>query len=585
MGTARNRLFERISAAKDISRPEPGHHAERGSISPARFGTPTPSGPSSSTRPAADDRGVSVAFVLYLAYHVLALALALWAVVSASRSIPEHRAAHRAWALLAGMLTPLALLVAALSVPLGHPGLRALGVLLPLLTVAGTAASVVTLSGQGFALRLVHLPVLLWNGALAGVYAIRVTQEAFGIDCGTAGTALVAGHAFLQQQVGDPGADSQPLWLHLPLFAPLWLRYQWTHRLALGAASLTATAMLGVFALSMPLAWERAETFRAPRPAGLRAEPDWLGLTVPWLADAAGADEATLRDRRAGWLGLPADVLAFTISPDDLLDEARLAHAQAEIEHARADGRRVIARVVPPAQLRRRPVRDVEALRAELAKTHWLCAERLAPDVVVLFEEPYGALRDAVAQVGTVEDWMAVIRRAAEETRQANPRVATAVTLGNRAPHARLLFERLAGVDSPVDAVGLSLHAEALPPGDVEDALHVWSDWFATDHGPRPVWMLGVGTCPATSGGELGQWNFLARVLEFAGAEPRVQGVCIDTLVDGSEMRGLMTPEGRTRHGWRELRRLVAEPEDRPETGAAPLVEGVGEKPGNGTPR
>ena len=97
--------------------------------------------------------------------------------------------------------------------------------------------------------------------------------------------------------------------------------------------------------------------------------------------------------------------------------------------------------------------------------------------------------------------------------------------------------------------------------------------------------MLGVGTCPATSGGELGQWNFLAQVLEFAGTESRVQGVCIDTLVDGSQMRGLMSPEGRTRHGWRELRRLVTGTGDRPETGAAPLTEGAPQPPGTDSPR
>ncbi len=502
-----------------------------------------------------------MSFVLYIAYHGLALCLCLWAAITALPKVAEHGTAHRAWTLVAALGSPPALFAACFASGLGHPELRPIGAVLPILAIAATWSNTMTLRDQGIGLKLLHAPVVLWNTALAAVMAVRVYQDLTGHDLGTAGTALVAGHAFLQRTVGAPDAMSRPLFLHLPLCLPLCLRYLWPQRLLLWTAAAVSSAMVWGLAVVMPFAWQRTHDLREQAPSAIQGDSA-LGVSVPWAEHLSSADA---RDAwRSEWLGLGAQVLAFAVDQSVFDDPERLQQTRDEITFARTQGRTIVAVVRPSKALYRRPASDLDSFANAMAKTQWLCAEQLVPDVLVLHAGPYGRLLGCRVEIGTVGQWFDRIAHDAQDVRRANPDVRLAVVVETRALHGARLFERLCADDSPVDIVGLSIDLDRATPHDVQVALETWTAWLMRAPGTRPVWVMDTGLSVFSGGGELGQANTLGRLLQFAAREHRVEALVVDQLVDAGTGRGLVTPGGRSRLSYRRLRDFAFQAAPRP---------------------
>lgn len=496
---------------------------------------------------------MSVSLVLWICYHVLAVPMAVWAAVSAAIGGPGVGARQRVWTALSAALLPPALAATALAVPLGHREFGLAGTLLPILTFAVIWANLVALRHARLGAKILHLPILGWNAALCAVYALRAVQEIAGLDAGTPGTSLLTGHAMVQSWVGRADAMSFPVWLHLPICLPVGWSHGWMHRLAFGTCATAATALLGLLTFAMPLAYQRSERFRAPTVAtsGLR-DDQTLAIAVGW--DDPDHSEEERADRRAACESIGANALVFDVDRELFADEVRLRLAREQVAAAREMGWKVVAIARPPRELLRRPAIDVPTLAQEMAQCQWLTAERLAPDVLFLFAGPFGALTRYRAEIGTIDQWTEVLARAAGEVRQANPDVAPAVAIESRALHARRLFARLRDDDSPVASVGLIALPEQLPPDRALATFSVLEEWIESTRGERPIWLVDVGTCPATSGGDVGQWSYIARALALAERRSEIAGVCLRALDDGDgAQRGLRNAFGLHRGAFREL--------------------------------
>lgn len=500
---------------------------------------------------------VSVSLVLWICYHVVALPMAVWSAVSAAIGGPGVGGRQRTWTMLAGGLLPVSLAAAALAVPLGRPEFALGGLVVPVLTFAAIWGNFLVLRGATFLTHLLHVPVVLWNAGLCSIYALRALQELAGLDFGTVGTGLVGGHAMVQGVVGHEEALALPVWLHLPICMPVGRTHGWMHRLAFGACGITSGCLVVMLALAMPVAHSRSAAFRAPVMVPPPLTPaKQLGITMSW--DHPTDDDLRRDGRREAWRAIGASTLVFDVDRALLDDPERLRAARDQLAHARGSGVGVVAIARPPAALLRRPALDVPALAQEMAHVHWLTAERLTPDVLFLFSGPFDDLMRYRVEPGTVEQWYAVIARAADEMRQANPRVVPAVAFQSRALHARGLFDRLRAGDSPVAAVGLVALPEQLPSDRALLTFEVLERWLDEGGGQRPVWLLDVGACPTTSGGQVGQWNYLARALALASRRDDIAGVAMRALDDGEgAQRGLRDVFGSPRQAFRELEARV----------------------------
>lgn len=496
-------------------------------------------------------------FFLWLGYHGVAVTLAVWACVSAIAGRDRHATMHRAWTFCAALLLPPCLLLAALAISLRAPGFWSFAALVPVLTLAAAASNVATLARTGLGTRLLCLPITAWNALLVAVFFVRALADLAGEDAGSFGTALLGGYAALQTVIGRSDALVLPVFLHLPFCLPLATTIGWHHRLAIGAASAWSLACLGLFAVAMPSAHDRASRFRADELATTTTlRPDQvLGVRVAW--DAASDGDAARAEQHALWIGLGARALCIDVDAELFEDPPRLQRVTDELAFARDEHRAVIAIARPPRIRRLLPAASLPAFFDEMAKVHWLCAERLAPDWIVLFDDPFGALVRSRVDLGTVADWIAACERGADDVRRANERCQTMVVIGTRAPHAQRLFEALARRDSPLAAIGISLRIEDLAVEDVQRAFATHDEWLGKPNVQRPVWLIGYGASPADVGGELGQWNHLHRAVAFCASHPGIAGLVVDALQDGDSARGLVTVDGRLRLAYRRLREVA----------------------------
>jgi hypothetical protein len=499
---------------------------------------------------------MSAALLLFGLYTLFAVVCALWAAATAAVRVREHGATHRAWTFLASTLTPPLTAGVALVDVLALPYLRPLVAALPVLVIAGTWSSVMTLRDQGLLLKGLHLPVFTLNVLLAGIYGVRAVQELLGEDLGLIGSAATATHAQLQTWIGHPSADQNPLWLHLPILLPLCLRFRWPHHLLLAIAASIASIVLAVFATVAPFAFQKADSFRRPIegpilvPAGLT-----FGVKVPW-ADRRFDEETLLRWRR-DLLALGIDHVTVEVAPETFEDEPLLRQVLDEIRWARDLGLRLVVVAAPPLQFRLVPARDLRELAAAIGKGQWLAAERLRPDLLVLFSGPFGQLRPLAVRNATLPEWLETIRDSAAAVRQANPSVQVAVSVESRGPHSAELFRHLKAADSPVDVVGLSIFPGDRTLPEVEQTYAGLANWCARTPGDRPVRVFEAGASPYSCGGELGQWHFLAALLLHAHRFRGLTAISIDSLTDREAAVGLTTADGRRRRAWRELAALL----------------------------
>lgn len=505
------------------------------------------------------------ALVIYVLLGAYTLLLICWALASAAARISEHARVHRIGTAAAALLLPPAVAAAAFGPALGEPGAQAALLALPPLVLLCTWANVMTLRDQGFAARFFHAPILAWNLLLASSYAVRAAQDLFGFDLGTYGTAITGAFVEVQTLVGSPRAAANPHWHYLPFALPLWLAYRARHWLVLVATSAVACGLLALLLAAMPGTFHRAQMFRAPI-GEVAAAPAQTLPRLGLLEHVPGPRQTWLPPpvllRHLGALG--ADQVVVALRPEFLGDDEAVQALTAHFAALRQARMEIVVTILPPGRTLSLPAKDLDELAREMAKAQWLAAERLQPDLLVLFSGPYGNLADAALGTSTLEQWQKVITRCAKEARQANAKIRTAVALEGRAPHTRELFRWLRADESPVDVVAFAIEAGTQPLDEIRNDLGVLEDWSRKIPGTRPLLVLTAGTSPQSAGGELGQWHFLRAVLEFAARARGVEAVVLGALADGTATDGLMTARGRERLAVRELRRLLAGPGNQP---------------------
>ncbi len=525
-----------------------------------RLGTPPPF---QLHRENVEKTHVTLSLFLYLLLGGLCTILCLWTAGSAALRVPEHGGGHRFWAFLSASLLPPAVAATVLGVALGHDLLTPLGILLPVLVLAGTWANAVTLRGQSVALRLLHFPVFAFNTLLVGIYTVRIAQDLCGADLTVFGTAVTGAYGLLQDRVGQIGADSNPVWLHLPFLLPICLRYQWPHKIALLLSSAVSCGLLAVLVTAMPFAYTRAKSYWDANPTAVEMSPGFnVGVQVPWALRVAPLEQRQLWRQQI--LELGARSVTFVARPDLFEDHALLDQVEEEIAYAREQGLEIVALAMPPPELLLRPAKDVVDLGEAMAPLHWLLAEKLSPDLLVLFAGPLGQLTHFTTRPGRIDEWMEVYRLRATEVAQANSTVRVAVSLESRAPHAAEMFRRLKASESPVHVVGLSVFPGHHTMDEMEGCLDLLALWCERAPGDKPVRVLETGASPYSHGGEKGQWNFLQTVLEFCAKARNVTGATIVNLTDREMAFGLLAADGRRRYSWHRLRSLLTPPTQPP---------------------
>jgi hypothetical protein len=505
---------------------------------------------------------VSIPFLLFLVITAFCLTLSLWAAASAAMRIAEHGGTHRAWTMVAATLLPPAAAAAALGPIMGWPQLQPVIVVVPILILAGTWSNMMTLRDQGLQLKLLHMPVLAFNASLAGIYSVRAVQELAGFDLGTWGTAITGGHSLLQTWVGQTNSSAQTIWLHLPFLMPLWLQYRWTHKLVLTISSVFSLALLGLLTLLMPLAYQRAEQFRQPLDNSSLEDLPMMGVKVNWGDRILSED---VRDRwRSQFMGMGADCMVIDVSPELFSDQDLFTQTKNEIELARRHGIEIALICRPPMEFSWLPASNLQDFSREMAKLQWLAAERLEPDLLVLFAGPFGRLRSLTHDSPTIEEWREKIVRSAQEAKQANKKVAVAVAFENLAPHTRKLFAALAKDDSPIDVLSFFVHSTNLEAKRRRELFVTLDLWCSETDTEKPIWILEAGASPRETGGELGQWYFLDALIQDARRRNQVRAFCIDALSDGLNSFGITTTAGRPRLAYRKLQNLIFGDKARP---------------------
>ncbi len=226
---------------------------------------------------------VTLSLFLYLLLGGFCTVLSLWTAASAAIRAPESQVSHRFWAFLAASLLPPAIAASVLGVALGQDFVTPIAITLPVLVLAGTWANTITLRVQGFGLRLLHLPVFVFNTLLVGIYAVRIIQDLCGADLTVFGTTVTGAYGLLQDRVGQIGADSNPIWLHLPFLLPVCMRYGWPQKTALVLSSSIALSLLTVLVAATPFAYTRAKSYWDATPPTPVLSPDFpVGVQVPW---------------------------------------------------------------------------------------------------------------------------------------------------------------------------------------------------------------------------------------------------------------------------------------------------------------
>lgn len=490
--------------------------------------------------------------VLFLALTACTVLLCLWAGFSALLRNGDVGVLHRCCTITAACLAPSAALALTFYPERDSGCMVATAAALPVLAVLAAWCNITTLQGQGFLVKGLHLPLFLFNALLAGIYGVRFVQDQWGFDLGAWGTAITAGHALLQASIGSPDAASNPTWYYVPFLLPVTQPYRWPHALGLLCCSMIATALLAVLVMIMPFAFTRAHSFRDVANEPVRSLPAdmTIGVSVPWAIEQPEAELDPYTDELRG---LGAHSVTLDIVPEAVAQPKQIELAAERIARLRADGRQVTVVVRPSRWM---IFVDMRQLTLAMAKAQWLAAEKLDPDLLVLYAGPFGRLGEQSLKIGTVDEWIEAITRAAGEVHQANPRVRVAVSLESRGPHSEELFRRLRADDSPVDVVGIELNTGRGKFAEALGRLATLERWLKEVPGTRPVQILEVGACPYTTGGELGQWHFLEAVLLFA-SKHGLTGVAIDGLIDGPTATGLLARDGRPRRAYFELQRLL----------------------------
>ena len=479
--------------------------------------------------------------LLPIAHLALSAVFLLWNILLASRitrqrSIPVLLAWLTA---LGGLLIAPALLVLVSSASLmtGRP-VSAIAWIWPL-TAALIALQALYATVARLVTPLVGIPILVYD-IVAATCALASYLVAQGETERAPLLALVAAATSAMAKVAGASAAISPLHLAVPLLSPAHPS-RW--RVIAGwrvAVALVAGAWAALVIVELPRGARALSGYRSFASAELR-RPDEafsVGLEIlpPLEAPPLGAnlrnDLALVGD---GELGAVLLTLANDGVGNLALDSVRRA-----LEPYRRDSLLLLIGV-PPGRAREgdEAPRDSTYI-ARITRT----VTRLRPEYLVVLEED-GApdSRPRRSDLPSVRQWH--LRAVVAAVKAASPRTRVGLSV---VPGARdsAIFAWAASADSPLDAVGFALLADAGGGPGLAARMRTAERWMLASGGLKEHWVFRAGGLPLIHG-DLTQDHALTGLLGWAMGRPGMRGVIVTHAGDYGSLRGLRAASGRLR--------------------------------------
>ncbi len=415
----------------------------------------------------------------------------------------------------------------------------------------------------------------LFHGLMALLLATRWAWEIGWTGEGPL-AAISVSYAGVQSAAFAP-ALWFPQFVHLPWLArperPLGgaAGFVWWIGVSFAALAAVFTVAGSLGADRMLRSWRAPRTLEgnAPRPM-VGAAPDLvLATRLPPIGAADRGDAERLESDLAA---LGADAVTLVLSADAVLrqdEAARRLEERAGVD--RRGGRAIVLVLLGPEDWYARGVpADTSLARLDLAHASAQAVRRWRPEW--LFPVADAALLSRLCARGTDDSTRAAaairhLATIADSVRAAS--AATRVGLGGFEPwdgapgadplagaRARV-FRWAADGDSPIDRVGLVLHAGTDAAAAFETRLDRAGASLDLLAPGKRAWVLECAGSPGIAG-ESHQARHLDRVLAWARSRPEVEGVSQTALEDGPERIGLVNSLGRRRQAFATYRRAIA---------------------------
>ena len=493
--------------------------------------------------------------LLYVGYSLVAAALAVGAGLAAVRTKRSERNAASLLVALVSIATLVAFGLAHIANEPGNGVFELAWVALPALALAAAMTNLAHMSGVGTGARILACPTLCWNLALAWIYGARLCAEVFFVDGGPLASIPLVAASLAQNVVGKSGAEAAPVWVWIPLLLPTRVGVA-APLLTRTVAALTASLLLGVIGLAVGPAVgilrQHAGTSsgstgaqRGDIETSIRiGDERWL---APRLASMIGGDdseESIARDLERA-IAVGVSEVEFGIRADLVDDAERLGRIEVADARAGRHGRvwRVRGAGLADMAIAMHPKTYVERMR----HAHWILAERLQPDLLVLFDRPYSnATRAAVGNLEP-KKWREIMVEAAQHLREGKPRQKTAVVLGVPNPRGREIWRALAdGRD--IHELRFRIEGNDFSGDQAARACLALQGWLAEQPPQVAVTIDANPPTPISFGGPEAVDNYFTRVLELTTTSKAVAKLCIGRIRDEQlGMNGLYTNMGRRR--------------------------------------
>jgi hypothetical protein len=200
------------------------------------------------------------------------------------------------------------------------------------------------------------------------------------------------------------------------------------------------------------------------------------------------------------------------------------------VHQIRSKGLRVSIVVEAPAQADGLPRSRFQKVMQE---AHWILAERLKPDLLVLYSQPDGA--DTLAAAGDLPAsiWAKMIQDAVTTLQKGFTGQATAIELTIPLRKSRDIFMLLSQGNRGLDQVRFRVDEGGLDLPGVSRALIELGGWLARSPTHMEVSLAASPPTPLSLGGFGAQTGHLEKVLGFATGQPLVSNVCLGPMLDG----------------------------------------------------
>ena len=494
--------------------------------------------------------GALAALHLALSAVILVWNLVVAGRIAGSRTTPPVIAALSG---LAGLLLAPALFVAlATSSVLTGRALSTIAWVWPATTLLIAAQATLALVSRRITISL-GLPIVAYDILLTAVYAVRFAAFR-GATPIPAVLALSAAQAGAEAVVATPLALLLPIYLHIPLLAPIVPPRRRSVIALRTALSLAAAAWTAVIVLMLPQAVYAVRSYTRYAGERLTERPpgDFLvGLKVfPTLR--TGPPAPTLRSDLDMADSIGALALSVYIAPEGTTAAALDSLARA-VEDRRRGGMQLVAVLHYGDDARARYRADPAGFMSGRVAQVERIARRLRPEYLVPAIDPYGAGARALDTLRLAE-WTHFLVEAASAARQVDRRIRVVAHVGGFTRRDSVLYVWAARDGSPIDVLGLSLHPWHDGAAALDARTAAADRWMRWSQSAKEHLVLEASAYPLAHGEpsqELALWGALA----WATSRSSVKALIVLEASDYGAYRGLRSAGGRIRPAARALAR------------------------------